>query len=288
MIKEVNGQTRLCGLIGYPVKHTLSPVIHNYLAQVTGKNLVYVPFEVAENLDAAVKGAYALNVLGMNVTVPYKKDVMASLVEVDENARRIGAVNTLVRMENGYKGYNTDYLGLKRSMESDNVTIAGEEVVILGAGGAANAVVYLCAQLGAKTIYILNRTVEKAQQLAQSVGEYFPETSIVAMKMEDYAKLPDKQLVAIQATSFGLHPNVEVVVIDDENFYKKIKQAVDIIYNPAETRFMKLVKAHGGKAYNGLKMLLYQGVIAYELWNDISVDEDICQKVLKLLQEQFR
>lgn len=288
MMKEVNGKTRLCGLIGYPVKHTLSPVIHNYLAELTGKNLVYVPLEVADNLDVAIKGGFALNILGMNVTVPYKKDVMESLVEVDENAGRIGAVNTLVRMEQGYKGYNTDYLGLKRAMESDNVNIEGEDVVVLGAGGAANAVVYLCAQLGAKTITILNRTLERAQQLAQRVGQYFPKTQFAAMEMKDYAKIPHKSLTVIQATSIGLHPNVEDVVIEDENFYKEIKQAVDIIYNPEETKFMKLVKKNGGKAYNGLKMLLYQAIIAFELWNDVSIEEETCLKVLALLEEVSR
>lgn len=288
MIKEVNGKTRLCGLVGYPVRHTLSPVIHNYLAEASGQNLVYVPFEVADNLDAAVRGAFALNVLGMNVTVPYKKDVMNALVETDENAKRIGAVNTLVRTEQGYKGYNTDYLGLKRAMESDNVTIEGEDVIVLGAGGAANAVVYLCAQLGAKSVTVLNRTPEKAQHLVMHVKQYYPEVAYAAMEMKDYDKLEAKPYTVIQATSFGLHPNVEDVVIEDESFYKNIRQAVDIIYNPEETKFMKLVKAAGGRAYNGLKMLLYQGVIAYELWNDVTIDESICREVYELLQRQFR
>lgn len=287
MIKEVNGNTRLCGLIGYPVRHTLSPVIHNALAEMTGKNLVYVPFEVAEDLSGAVRGGHALNILGMNVTVPYKKEVMESLVEVDENARRIGAVNTLVYEETGYKGYNTDYLGLKRAMEADKVSVEGEDVVILGAGGASNAATYLCAQLGAKNIYILNRTVEKALELANQVGAYFPETNLVAMKTEDYGQIPADSYQVIQTTSVGLHPNVDRVVIDDENFYKKITQAVDVIYNPEETRFMKLVKEHGGQAYNGLKMLLYQAVIAYELWNDISIEESVCSRLLELLQQQF-
>lgn len=288
MMKEVNGQTRLCGLIGYPVKHTLSPVIHNYLAEVTKKNLVYVPFQVENGLDDAVKGGFALNVLGMNVTVPYKKDVMESLVEVDENARRIGAVNTLVRMENGYKGYNTDYLGLKRAMEEEGVSLKGEDVVVLGAGGAANAVVYLCASSGAKTVYILNRTLGRAKQLAQHVGEYFPETELIAMETADYTKLPDKKFVVIQTTSVGLHPNVDEAVIEDQGFYAKVKKAVDIIYNPEETKFMKLVKEQGGEAYNGLKMLLYQGVIAYELWNDVSVDAHTCKKVLELMTKKLQ
>lgn len=287
MIKEVNGQTRLCGLIGYPVKHTLSPVIHNYLAEVTGKNLVYVPFEVAENLETAVRGAFALNVLGMNVTVPYKKEIMDALVEVDENAERIGAVNTLVRLKNGYKGYNTDYLGLKRAMESEGIQISGEDVVVLGAGGAANAVVYLCAKQGAKSVTILNRTLEKAAKLVTHAESYFPDIKFAVMEMKDYHALEKKPYTVIQATSFGLHPNVDDVVIEDKNFYKNVKQAVDIIYNPSETRFMKLVKEAGGRACNGLKMLLYQGVIAYELWNDVTIEEEICQKVHDLLQKQF-
>lgn len=287
MIEEVNGKTRLCGLIGYPVEHTLSPVIHNYLAADSGRNLVYVPFEVAKGLGDAVKGAHALNVLGMNVTIPYKKDVMEYLAEVDENAKRIGAVNTLVRMENGYKGYNTDYLGLRRAMESEGISVEGEDVVVLGAGGAANAVVYLCAQLGARHIYLLNRTVETAKALAKRVQGYFPETHITAMRLEDYVNLPDKELVAIQTTSVGLAPNCHHAPIEDGAFYKKIKKAVDIIFNPAETLFMKQVRAQGGMACNGLKMLLYQGVIAYELWNELTVEEETCRKVLALLEKQF-
>lgn len=287
MITEVNGATRLCGLIGYPVKHTLSPVIHNYLAGELGHNLVYVPFEVAKDVDSAVRGAFALNVLGMNVTVPYKKEVMDSLLEIDVNAQQIGAVNTLVRMERGYKGYNTDYLGLKRALESEQISLAGENVVVLGAGGAANAVVYLCAQSGAGHIYLLNRTFETARALAERVGAFFKETDITPMALSDYAKLPQKQMIAIQTTSVGLAPHGNCAPIEDESFYKQIKTAVDIIYNPQETVFMKKVRQQGGLAYNGLKMLLYQGVTAYELWNDAVVDETVCNRVLELLKQQF-
>lgn len=287
MIEAVNGSTRLCGLIGNPIAHTLSPVIHNELAAVLGHNLVYVPFLVKKDLKRAVLGAFELNVLGMNVTVPYKKDVMEFLVDVDENARRIGAVNTLVRTENGYKGYNTDYLGLKRAMESEGIFVKEKDVVVLGAGGAANAVVYLCAQSGARQIFILNRTLERAQELAARVGEYFPNVKISAMETQQYENLPKEQLVVLQTTSVGLHPNAGEAAITDEAFYKRIAQAMDIIYNPAQTKFMQLVKAQGGFACGGLKMLLYQGVTAYELWNDTSVEEATCQHVLRLLEKQL-
>ena len=134
----VNGHTRICGVIGNPVAHTMSPTIHNCLAAKTGQNLVYVPFHVEHGcLGDAVKGAYALNMLGINVTVPYKSDVIAYVKELDELAQRIGAVNTLVRTEDGYKGYNTDMPGLYRAMCDDKVQITGQKILLLGAGGVA-------------------------------------------------------------------------------------------------------------------------------------------------------
>lgn len=284
---EINGHTRLCGLIGNPVEHTLSPTIHNTLAQMEGHNLVYVPFHVEHGyLEDAVRGAYGLNVLGMNVTVPYKSDVMASLKEVDGLAEKIGAVNTLVRTEGGYKGYNTDILGLYRAMCSEGIKLEGEEVVLLGAGGAARAVAFLCIEKGARKVYLLNRSLEKAKAVAEEVNKAFGKESVVPMEIADYDKLPDGKYLAIQGTSVGLHPNVEDVVIENEAFYQKIHTGYDLIYKPAETKFMKLIKKNGGQAYNGLKMLLYQGIIAYELWNQIEVSEEKAEEIYKILQKK--
>ena len=140
----INGHTRTCGLIGNPVEHTMSPLIHNTLARMLSHNLVYVPFHVEEGkLQDAVRGACGLNILGMNVTVPYKSQVMRELAQIDPLAAKIGAVNTLVRCENGFKGYNTDMPGLYRAMCSENIQIEGQEVILLGAGGAARAVAFL-------------------------------------------------------------------------------------------------------------------------------------------------
>ena len=172
MIQEINGRTRTCGLIGNPVEHTLSPLIHNTLAQELSQNLVYVPFLVSggvAELAQAVKGAHALNILGMNVTVPYKEAVLPFLEQIDELAAKIGAVNTLVRTQNGYKGYNTDMTGLQRAMYSEGISLQGESILLLGAGGAARAVAFLCAQCGAKKIYLLNRSLDKAEKVAAEV-----------------------------------------------------------------------------------------------------------------------
>ncbi len=286
---KIDGKTRTCGLIGNPVEHTLSPVIHNNLAQMLGINLTYVPFLVeADGLSKAVEGAYELNILGMNVTVPHKSAVMSSLKEIDELAEKIGAVNTLVRCEGGYKGYNTDMSGLFRAMQTEDIHIKGEDVLLLGAGGAARAVAFLCAQGGAEKIYICNRTMEKAEAIAEEIKAQMAQTAVEAIKYEDIASLPGDKFLAIQCTSVGLYPNVEDVVLGDGPVYDRIHTGVDLIYRPYETQFMKLVKAHGGKTMNGLKMLLYQGIIAYELWNDTMVSEQLADEVYDRMLEAMK
>lgn len=285
-MREINGKTRTSGLIGNPVEHTMSPLIHNFLAEEMGIDMAYVPFHVEKGqLDAAVKGAYGLNILGCNVTVPYKNDVIESLVELDELAEKTGSVNTLVRVEGGYKGYNTDISGLLRALKSEGITLQDEEVIILGAGGVGRAVAFMCAANGASKVYLLNRTIEKAKSIAEEVNKKIGTQCVEAWRMEDYAKLPDKKYLALQATSVGLYPNVDDVVLDDEAFYKKVKAGYDLIYNPWETKFMKLVKAQGGQAYNGLKMLLFQAVDAFELWNKCKISEESANKAYELLQQ---
>lgn len=283
----INGYTRTCGLIGKPVEHTMSPAIHNTLAGEMGIDLVYVPFCVpAGHLEEAVKGAYALNILGCNVTVPYKSDVIPYLCEIDFLAAQIGAVNTLVRVGEGFKGYNTDMPGLYRAMCEDGVVIEGESVLILGAGGVARAVAVLLAQKGAVEIYILNRTVEKAQAIADEVNGMLGENRVRALALSEYAKLPeDRKYLAIQATNVGMFPKAEEVVIEDEEFYQKVHTGYDLIFNPAETRFMSMVKSGGGRAYNGLKMLLYQGVIAYELWTGTDVNSELSEKAYRAMKK---
>ena len=285
---EINGKTRTCGLIGNPVEHTLSPMIHNTLAKRLGHNMVYVPFHVEEGkVDKAVMGADALHLLGLNVTVPYKSEVIASLKEIDGLAKKIGAVNTLVKTDGGYKGYNTDMEGLYRAMLSEDIRIEGEQIILLGAGGAARAVAYLCADKGAAKVYLLNRTFDKAQTVAEEVNKSTGREVISPMRTEDYTALPDGKYLAIQGTSVGLAPHTEDVVIADEAFYEKLHTGFDLIYSPWETKFMQLTREHGGRAYNGLKMLLYQGIIAYELWNDVHVSEEDAQAVYEQLKGHF-
>ena len=287
MLNDINGYTRTCGLIGNPVEHTLSPVIHNTLSMVLGENLAYVPFHVENGrLEDAVKGAFALNLLGLNVTVPYKSDVIPYLTDIDPLAENIGAVNTLVRTETGYKGYNTDMPGLYRAMCEDGVKVKGEKVLILGAGGVARAVAMLLLDKGAREAILFNRTVQKAQEVADEVNRIAGRKFAKAMPMDAYDTLPaGKRYLAIQATSVGMYPGCDAAVIEDPAFYEKVHTGYDLIFNPPKTRFMELLEAQGGKAYNGAKMLLYQGIIAFELWTGCEIKSWLADKVYERMQE---
>jgi shikimate dehydrogenase len=282
----IHGTTRTCGLIGNPVGHSISPVIHNMLADICGTDLVYTTFKVEkDDVVSAVKGAYALNILGLNVTVPHKQAVMETLVDIDPLAKAIGAVNTLQRADGGYKGYNTDILGLERELEDENVELKGSNAVILGAGGAARAIAFLCASKSPASVTILNRTLEKAQNIADAVNSYFNSDIAKADTIDRADRLPFKDYVVIQATSVGLYPNVDDVPVTATEFYENAKVGVDIIYNPYTTKFMKLMQEHGKPAYNGLKMLLYQGVAAFEIWNGCKVSKEMAEKVYVAMKE---
>lgn len=286
---QIDGKTKTCGLIGCPVEHTLSPIIHNTLAERLGQNLVYVPFHVEqEHLEAAIKGAYGLSVGGLNVTVPYKSAVIPFLKEMDPLAKKIGAVNTLVPVQGGYKGYNTDITGLGRAMESEGIGIRRRDAILLGAGGAARAAAFLLADQGAKKVWLLNRSEEKARKLADEVNRAMACHTIEALPLDGYRKLAGKKYLCIQATSVGLYPNSGEALIEDPAFYGLIDAAVDLIYKPARTRFMQLCEKAGAKACNGLKMLLYQGIVAYELWNKVRVDDGLANEIYERMKEATR
>ena len=276
---QIDGRTKICGLIGCPVEHTLSELL--------GLNLAYVPFPVREEgLEAAVKGAYALGITGLNVTVPHKEKVLPYLAETDGLAEKIGAVNTLVKSGGGYKGYNTDMPGLCRAMASDGIHLKKEQVLILGAGGVARAVAVMLADK-AENIWILNRTVDRAAMIAEEVNAYAGRQVAKALPLTAYDALPAKRFLAVQATNVGMYPATDNAVIEEKDFYSRIHTGYDLIYNPAKTKFMRLVEEAGGVAFNGLKMLLYQGIIAYELWNRISVPDTKAEEVYKRLKENI-
>ncbi len=272
-----DGKTRVWGLIGNPVEHTLSPLIQNTFAEAMGVNAVYVPLGVKEDLESAIKGAAAFGFAGMNVTVPYKREVMKYLKAVDPAAVRINAVNTLKLDGDGYMGFNTDVSGFVRQMEHTGVNVVGRDVIVLGAGGASGAILDGLRQLMADHIYLLNRSVDKALAL---YGEC---TDVTVFGLDEYKKLPEGRYVCVQCTSVGLPDTAEKAAVEDEDFYQLVETGVDLIYNPAETAFMKKVKAAGGKAFNGSFMLLFQAADSFEKVYGIRPDDKAMDAAKKAL-----
>lgn len=283
---KISGKTELLGLMGNPVRHTLSPEIHNTLSEELGRDMVYVAFPVEEDPVEAVRGAYHLGIRGMNVTVPHKLAVIPALKGIDPAARAIGAVNTLVRVEGGYKGYNTDMPGLGRAIRTKGVSLEGKQVVILGAGGASRAACVLALSEKAETVYLINRTREKAEALTEDLMKHFPEGKLIPLSKEEYGQVPEKPTVMFQCTSLGLRAG-DGLLIEDAEFYKKAVYGYDMVYNPAVTPFLKLLREMGIPGDNGLSMLLYQGVIAYELWTGETIGEELVQKVRVRLERRI-
>ncbi len=274
---NISGNTKILGLLGNPVRHTLSPIIHNTLCECLGLDMCYLPFEVEKDaIGHAIKGAYALGITGLNATVPFKEAVIPELVAIDSAADAIGAVNTLVRVDGGFKGYNTDMEGLRQAVLSEGVSLKGRDVIVLGAGGASRAVCYMCELEGAKRIFLLNRTLSKAMIIADIINTHFGSDRVIPMELSGYSKLlehMDGKCIVFQASSVGLHPHEKEALITDPGFYDHVEIGFDLIYNPAKTRFMELVGEHGGRAFNGLKMLLYQGIIAFSYWSGVELDK---------------
>lgn len=278
---EIDGKTRLLGLMGYPIEHTYSPQMHNYISKIYNQNYTYSAFCVKpENLAAAFFGLSALGFAGVNVTAPHKTAVMQYIDHIDDTAKLYGSVNT-VKFENGKTyGYNTDADGFYLSLLNAGIEIIGKDVLILGAGGAARPVCVKFALLGAKSITLVNRTQKNADELAAFVEKNCGYK--IHTKREH-----DRYDVVINTTSVGMAPNTDACPLSDFSFVDKNTAAADMIYNPAETLFLKKMKQNGVKTLtNGLGMLIYQGIVAYEIFTGIKIDykiyDDIKREVFGL------
>ena len=269
---HIDGRTKILGVIGNPIEHTLSPVIHNTLCELLGIDAVYVPIHVENDIVTAVNGLAASDVYGLNVTVPYKQEVMKVLSGIDEEAAEIGAVNTLVRSNGGYKGYNTDMPGLKRALESKGIELEGKKAIILGAGGAARAVSIMLRNAGVSKIYLVNRSFDKAQALAAD------NDLITPIAQADYKSIPEDKYIMFQCTSLGLKED-DGKLIEDDDFYRMAEYGYDLIYNPAVTPFLSTLDRLGIKNDNGLTMLLYQGIIAFEMWFGVKITAENAERV---------
>jgi shikimate dehydrogenase len=261
----MNSQTMMLAVIGDPIAHSKSPLMMNRAFRELGINYAYSAFRVsAEQLPRAIAGVRALGMRGLNVTIPHKEAVIAFMDELDESARLIGAVNTVVNEQGRLIGYNTDGIGYVRSLhEETGFEVTDKTIAIIGAGGAARAVIYALAKNGAKRIMIANRTLSRAQQL---VDHFASLVDIVAIETSDLHKsAPDVDLL-LNTTSVGMSPQVEACPIEDASWIHERMVVSDLIYNPRETKLLQLARAQGAKTHGGLGMLVNQGAYAFEYW----------------------
>lgn len=262
------GEIKTFAIIGDPVKHSLSPVMHNAAFQELGLNYFYVAFRVPpDSLRESMEGIRALGIKGVNVTIPHKISVLDYLDELGKSARMIGAVNT-VKNENGrLLGFNTDGRGALKALEEKVGDIDGIPVLLLGAGGAARAIAFSLAQSGAE-LTISNRTFSKAEDLADSIeNEIETKVNRVPLEREKLKRAIDQGDVLINATSVGMHPNENKTLVTSDMMHSDLV-VKDIVYKPIKTRFLKEADKVGADTIDGLSMLVHQGAKSFEIWTD--------------------
>ncbi len=284
---KINGKTKVCAIIGDPVGHSLSPVMHNAAFKELGLNIIYVAFPVkADKLKDAILGAKSLGLLGLNVTMPHKNAVIQYLDETDSTAKAMGAVNTILNERGKLFGYNTDGKGAMIALQENRADPEEKKMLLLGAGGAAKAIAFQAAQ-ETDELVILNRTEEKAKQLANLLQKTFG-TKVKGRTLS--AEVLKKELettdILVNATSVGMSPEVDASPVPSDLLHSGLC-VMDIVYNPLETKLMNDAKVVGAKVVSGLEMLLYQGAVAFEIWTNCPAPVDVMKKAaLDKLAEQ--
>lgn len=283
-MKEITGHTQLTGLLGSPVSHSISPMMHNEAFRQLNLDYVYLAFDVEiEHMESAVNGLRALNVRGFNVTMP-GKNIMPSLCDKLTPAAEIcGAVNTVVNDNGILTGYTTDGTGYMRAVQDAGHNIIGKKMTLLGAGGAATAIFVQAALDGVSEISIFNnrsKNFERAKNMIDKLTERtsckiklfdYEDTSVLRREIMDSA-------ILVNGTSVGMAPDTNQSIITDCTMFHKDLIVSDIIYNPRETMLMKLAKEAGCQTFNGLYMLLYQGAEAFKLWTGEDMPIDVIKE----------
>ncbi len=257
---------KLFALIGDPVGQSLSPAMHNAAFRALGLNCAYITLRVPKpTLANAIAGVRALGIAGLNVTIPHKISIISLLDELDESANLVGAVNTVKNNRGKLIGFNTDGGGALRALEEKIGSVKGKEVVLLGAGGAARAIAFSLARVGAR-LTIANRTVPRAQALASAVEQKLStNVKVASLNRAELTKALKNVDVLINATSVGMHPKIDKTLVR-ANMMRRGLVVYDIVYQPLRTKLLREARRAGGKTIDGLGMLVHQGALAFEIW----------------------
>lgn len=278
---NVTAKTKKLGVIGDPIDHSFSPKLHNYISQKTGNDYIYSAYHVTpENLRDAINGMRALDIRGINVTAPHKSEVIKYLDYVSSDAEQAGSVNTIVNDNGTLKGYSTDGEGLYLSMIKAGISVKDANIIIIGCGGVVKPITLRLIKENPKSITLVNRTREKAVVVADEIS------CITGFKIETSVNLKEYDIV-INTTTAGMgklkdiYPWDSIDEIKDKDIISSKTSAIDLIYNPPCTKFLQFAKEKGAKTLNGLDMLIYQGVVAYELFTGTKVTDDLIEEIRK-------
>jgi shikimate dehydrogenase len=279
----ITGKTQLLSVIGYPIAHSLSPVMHNAAIAALGVDYVYVPFAVKpEELATAVAGLRAIGVQGFNVTIPHKQAIMPLLAHVSDLAQAVGAVNTVWWTEDGWSGTNTDVEGFVAPLRAASQDWSQSNAVVLGNGGAARAVVAGCAQLGFAQVQVVGRNPEKLQDFANS---WIDSPISVDLTTHPWAELPNllpQAHLIVNTTPIGMAPHSDASPLATADLRHLIPNAIayDLIYTPRPTQFLQDAKAQGAVTIDGLEMLVQQGAVGLKQWLQQAVPVDVMRQSL--------
>lgn len=271
--KRISGTTGLIGLIGTPVGHSKSPMMYNYSFQKLGLDLTYLAFDSSiENVSNTINAMKVLNMRGCNVTMPCKTEVVKYLDSLSPAARITGAVNTIVNQNGHLIGHITDGLGFVRNLEEKGIDIKDKKIILLGAGGAATAILVQCALDGAKEVTVFNKKDDyfrKAEKTLVDLQIEVPNCKVNLFDIQDieklYGEIADSHIL-INATLVGMYPNIDETNIKDVHIFRKDLVVADVVYNPIKTRMLKEAEAAGCITVDGLGMLLWQGAEAFYLY----------------------
>jgi shikimate dehydrogenase len=274
----ITGKTRVCGVIGNPIEHSLSPIMHNAAFEARKLDFVFLAFRVkSTEVGNAVAGMRALIIRGLNVTMPHKSTVINYLDRVDLSAQIVNSVNTILNKERLLFGFNTDGVGALKALRENGVEPKGRKVVLLGAGGAARAIAYTLAK-EADELAVLNRTVKQAQILAKLLEKSLNKKVVAgSLSSSDVQRNLQDSDILVNATSVGMKPKAEESLVSPKVLRPDLA-VMDIVYNPLETKLAKDAKAAGAKVVSGVEMLIYQGAASFEIWTGKSAPVEVMRE----------
>lgn len=284
MNREINGHTILTGLLGSPVSHSISPLMHNEAFRQLGLNYIYLAFDVkTDKLQTAVEGLRTLNVRGFNLTMPNKNEMCKLCDKLSPAAKISGAVNTVVNDNGILTGYTTDGIGYMQSLKEAGHNIIGKKMTLLGAGGAATAILVQAALDGVKEISVFNNRSVSFTRMEKVIDE-LKTVSDCEIRLYDYSdenilrREISESVLLTNGTSVGMSPNTDVSIITDISMFHKDLIVSDVIYNPRETRLLRMAREVGCPTLNGLYMLLFQGAEAFKLWTGMEMPVEVVKE----------